>query len=288
MKLLGQVVFVIAGLAGQAASAQSLFNETWVQVPYKGRVTGGTDAFDSNAGEHFRGDAAASALAAFGVLKVDGVARTEFYWNDGVGIPSSYFVTDAHSNASFSDYLTFVGQPAGTPGMLAFDVLLRGAETTSGAGPWGYASAQWQFDLRVDGQPFQAYRSATLAVNPSDGFTFTLVDSGDAFSLHRYEVPIVFGSPVSLSASLEGHASAHVQVFGADSSFEAGYDLARSAYWGGIASVTVDGEAVAFGVSAASGTDYRSSLIPVPEPASAALLLLGLAALAAARRSLPR
>ena len=288
MKLLGSVVLVMAGLAAQGASAQSLFNETWVEVPYKGRVTGGTDAFDSNAGEHFRGDAAANALAAFGVLKVGGVARTEFYWNDGVGIPASYFVTDAHSNASFSDYLTFDGQPAGTHGVLAFDVLLRGDQVNTGAGPWGVAASQWQFDLRVDGQPFQAYRHATLAVNPTDGWTVTVVDSGDAFSLHRYEVPIVFGWPVSMNAKLEGWASALAYVYGADASFEASYDLARSAYWGGIASVTVDGEAVAFGVSSASGTDYRSSLIPVPEPASAALLLLGLAALAAARRRLPR
>jgi hypothetical protein len=171
MKLLGSVLIVLAGVGAQAAWAQSLFNEATVQVPFKGPVTGATDAFDANAGEHFSGNAAASALAAFGVLKVGGTAKTNFYWGDGSDIYFSSVESRAQSKASFTDYLTFGGQPVGTEGMLSFDVLLRGEQPTAGAGPWGQAISTWQFDLRVNGQPFQAYRSATLAVNPTDGFT---------------------------------------------------------------------------------------------------------------------
>ena len=46
-------------------------------------MTGATDAFDASAGEHYSGSAAASALAAFGVLKVGGSAEADFYWGDG-------------------------------------------------------------------------------------------------------------------------------------------------------------------------------------------------------------
>lgn len=284
MKLASWFVVAIMALAAQPAWSQSLHNETTVQVPLKGPVNGGTDTFDSNSGEHFAGEAAAHSLAAYGVLKVSGVAESDFYWGDGVGIVQSYFESRAQSKASFIDLLTFGGQPTGTSGVLAFDVLLRGTHTATGAGPWGYAISTWQFDLRVNGQPFQAFRSETLAVNPNDGWTFTVVDSGDAFSLHHYEVPFVFGSPVTLDARLDAGAFAHVVVAGSDGGFDVGYDLSRSAYWAGITGVTVGGEAVDYSVSSASGTDYRNSLVPIPEPGSASLVGLGLFALFALRQ----
>lgn len=269
-------VLTALSVALPVAIAQSLHNETSAQVPLAALVSGATDAFTVNQGEHFRGEAAAQALAGFGVLKIGGTARTSFYVNDGLDIFQSSFESQARSKARFFDYLTFSGQSAGTAGVLALDVLLRGEQTHLAAGPWGFADTRWQFDLRIGGQPFHLERIAHGSVNPIDGPSFEVLESGNAFAQHRIEVPIIFGRPVSLDVRLEGSATANVLVTAADGSFEGHYDLTRSAYWGGIAGVTVGGQAVDFSVSAASGTDYRGSMVPIPEPRSVVLFGFGL------------
>ncbi len=52
------------------------------------------------------------------------------------------------------------------------------------------------------------------------------------------------------------------------------FDLGHSLYWGGITRVRAGGaEVVSYVLRSVTGTDYRSSMAPVPEPASALLLL---------------
>ncbi len=102
MKLLVSVLVALAGIGAPAAWAQSLFNEAVVQAPFKGQVTDATYAFDANAGEHYRGSAAASALAAFGVLKVGGTAKADFYLEDAVNPTDGFKFTVVDSGGAFS------------------------------------------------------------------------------------------------------------------------------------------------------------------------------------------
>lgn len=280
MKLSQTLMVAALWLAAQGVAAQSLYNETTVQVPLKGPVSGSADAIDVNEGIHFRGEAAAHALADYGVLKVDGATRTWFYMGEGFVQP--YYTSTARSKASFTDYLTFAGMPAGTAGTLTFELLVNGTHDTLAAGPWGFGTTGWQLDLRVAGQPFQLYHRETIAVNPTEGTTFTVVDSGGAFSKHRFEVPISFGQAVTVDARMEAWATAHVTVFATDSHFSAAYDLGNSAYWAGIVGVEVGGQPVEFTVSSASGADYLATMVPEPTPS--ALFLAGILALTVLRR----
>ena len=53
------------------------------------------------------------------------------------------------------------------------------------------------------------------------------------------------------------------------------FSLGDSAYWGGISGITVDGQAIEFDLSSASGHDWRQSSVPSAVPAPAAVWLLG-------------
>ena len=96
-------------------------------------------------------------------------------------------------------------------------------------------------------------------------------------------VPIVFGQTYALQVRL-GSSAASGSL--ADLGGEGESDASHSYYWGGISAITdASGRAVAATLSSVSGTDYLNAFAPaVPEPAGAALLMVGLGVVAALRR----
>lgn len=81
-----------------------------------------------------------------------------------------------------------------------------------------------------------------------------------------------FGQPFTIRGTLITFAQA--QILGS-----AQADASNSFYWDGITSVSFDGQAVGYDVTSTSGTDWARSMAPVPEPGSALLLAVGLAAI---------
>lgn len=81
-----------------------------------------------------------------------------------------------------------------------------------------------------------------------------------------------FGEPFTIRGTLITFAQA--QIAGS-----AQADASHSVYWDGITSVSFGGQAVGYDVTSTSGTDWARSMVPVPEPGSALLLAIGLAAI---------
>jgi hypothetical protein len=105
------------------------------------------------------------------------------------------------------------------------------------------------------------------------------VSGVNPYGLFTREAEVIAGQPVSISATAlaELGAASATNVRG-DSilNFEDG-----GIFWGGIASVSLlDGTSVDYTVTSGSGTDYRVSLAPIPEPSTWALLLAGIGVLA--------
>ncbi len=99
--------------------------------------------------------------------------------------------------------------------------------------------------------------------------SFTL---GQAFTLG------VFGSAAALNASASAANAVNV----------ASADFSHTVLWDGISSITLNGSAIDYSVTSASGIDWRNAVSTVPEPTSGALWAVGLCVLGAvARRRLP-
>lgn len=255
------------------------------------------------AGPGFDEQAFASAQAGYGFAKV--VARATTTWDIQPGDFAGSRGSTATATSSFVDELTIHGSPgqAGTVGVLWFDTLLtfrlqteqqvRGAPV--GNVMTGSVGVTW--DLRAPAATFVsgACHFAEGAVSPAgvscDGFTLAGGAGGDYSARLRGGATFVFGQPFTLGLLVTGLAQAGVslQSIGSGGTAQSWLDAGQSVYWDGIAGVTtLEGVAVDYTVSALSGADYSVSFAPIPEPATALLMLPALALLlplAARRRS---
>lgn len=91
-------------------------------------------------------------------------------------------------------------------------------------------------------------------------------------------IPFTFGTAFTLRVALQAQTTAYA-LFGANSVSDLGHTLT----WGGVVSVTSGGNPVAgYSMDSTSGTNYIS---PIPEPATAPLVVLAVAMLAGTSRT---
>ena len=145
-------------------------------------------------------------------------------------------------------------------------------------GPAGTLSYQGQKDgLVVDYHHLGGTTTTTISTGIVNGAS---VASGLGFQ--TYSVPVVFNQATPFGLELRGYSFA--EGFG-NAAGAATLTAMNSLDWGGIVGVTFEGAPVLdYTVTSESGTDWTKNYAPVPEPATGALTLAGLAALAFATK----
>jgi hypothetical protein len=177
----------------------------------------------------------------------------------------------------------------GQRGRIAGSVLVDGALVAQVSGPTALALGTWELNNQV----IQNNQVRADATTSGEFRNQGGVISGASFvdRLLEFNAEVVFGSPFILQVALRSSASATVRPEGQPGSptyllpvsATAGANFGNSAYWNGLQGVTLlNGTPVSgWSVSSLSGTNYAQ---PIPEPATAALWLLGLAAVLALQR----
>lgn len=229
----------------------------------------------------------ASAQANYGALKVLGHAST-----DG-GVSSSQSDNgSAKAKAGWYDDITInsPGIASGTAAVLTARVAVGGG--FSRAGSFGVnPGASDTYGAHTDGTwnlaIFNEYRSGSFGADLYRTGYDDVRDPGTFFGVYTITAPIQLGWQFGIRMEMEGYAAAGSKGLGANAS--ATFDLGHSAYWGGITSIMVNGEAIPFTLTSQSGHDWTQSSIPttVPIPAAAWLLgsgLLGLIGVARRKR----
>lgn len=211
------------------------------------------------------GSALSQAIAGFGFLRLLGE----------VGYGGS------NAAAGFVDQITLLpSNPAwlGEFATLHWRFAVQGGVLQSDLGPGGYGSITvWASALNA--LPGSGSRQ-TQWVNPEDAKPEAIF--GDPLPwLVDVRQAFVFGEPFAVGFQLDLSVGAN-QAYGLA-------DLFHTATWQGITQVSLAGQALGpadYSLIAASSTDYRGAITPVPEPAAAWLWLAALPALwRRARRS---
>jgi hypothetical protein len=172
--------------------------------------------------------------------------------------------------------ITAPGVPNGTAGMVTYAVSVNGSLFADAP---GVARASWSLAADLDG--------GASDINVG-GTQNSLVNGGQyvgaPFGTFIGTARFAFGSTIQLFVQLEGIAQAAYNntIPGLPN---ASFDMGQSLYWGGINGITVNGAPVSvFNVSSTSGTDYRNSMAPIPEPGALAMMLAGLGVLVGLQR----
>jgi hypothetical protein len=147
-----------------------------------------------------------------------------------------------------------------------------------------YGSTYARADLTVGGQRIvhvqedsesvQAYYDQPVVRGYTSLGTINGTPVANALGSFQYSVPISLGDSFTLTMALYAQVSADSA---GDAAAGAAIDAMNSFDWGGIQSVTVDGQPIEFAVVSMSGTDWTEAYTSaVPEAPTLALVLIGL------------
>ncbi len=215
----------------------------------------------------------ASAQADYGALEVLGYAAT-----DG-GVSSSQSDNgSAKAMAGWYDNITInsPGFAPGTAAVLTAQVAVGGGFSRSGSfgiTPGAYDTYGAHTDGTWNLAVWNTYLNGSYGANLYQTGYDDINDPGTFFGTFTIEAPIQLGWQFDMRMEMEGYAAAGSKGLGANAS--ATFDLGHSAYWGGITSITVNGEDIPFTLTSQSGHDWTQSSIPTAVPIPAAVWLFG-------------
>lgn len=270
----GALMIAVPSQASVIATASVNEGSQASSVVDTGTVVGKT----ATAAAHTSGDTHATASATYGVLKVTTNGST------------SSGASNGGAQAKFSDHLKL--------------------ENAALAGKQGRVTLAYQFDydawVDASGDGFANGSVSFLAwANNSYAWFLDYLNTDTAgYTMYEYRDPngqgrtygvprtnilyvttdFVWGNHIATSFELQTSVGTYVPNPGRGGAASYNFDAGNSAYWAGIVSATADGELVNdYLLTSLSGTDYSRSFVPaaaeVPEPATAAVFLFGLALL---------
>lgn len=252
----------------------------------------------TNSGVGWSESARAEAAADFGVGKIK--LNVAAFSDPTDGYPVGYRVARAEAVTGYTDTVTFSSSSIapGTIATVAFGIRFDygGLAAFSGGGPGVInqeGAALWSLRQSFGGNQFDIGCSWNTSAfqSPADwscsGFDPSGQPADRIQGRSSFVASVVFGQPLPLTFYLT--ALAGMTVYAQQVGYYAAGDLTlamgNSFYWDGVDTVTVDGVAVDFTLSSESGTNYTTSLAPIPEPGTALLWAGGLGLLLAARRA---
>jgi hypothetical protein len=264
----------VSAHAGVAASVTVNDGSAAGQVSDYGTVLGHTTYASANVP-----NAHATASARYGALMAGTHGGTSAF-SSNTGAQASY------SDTLWLDNAALYGQTGRVTLAYYFDYDAAAGATGSGFSNGSLSFLAWA----------NSSYSEFLDYQRSDQPGYTMVEYRDPFGQGRtYGVPatnylyvttdFTWGQGINTSFQIQASIGAYVP---SNVSGTATYDFtAHGGYWAGIVSASANGKQVTdYALTSLSGTDYSQSFVPandVPEPATAAIFLAGLALLGVQR-----